>query len=131
MIQAKTISIVHHARAGELGDFVRARCAAGEWEGLSIDALCKRFTSSKTVLTRAFRRRYDVTIHAFIVGERMRYAKGLLTERLPVCDIALLSGYSCVSNFSRDFARYTGMSPMAWRLRGDGIRPAEAELNRL
>lgn len=112
----KTISLLHYRLAGELAAFLRARCAVGEWEGLGIAALCRRFATSESIAGRAFRSRYGCSIHAFVIRERMRFATTLLAdERIPVSEVAYRSGYSCLSNFSRDFARYTGQAPLAWR----------------
>lgn len=116
MQKGKTISLIHYRRAGDLADHIRARCAQGEWERLDIDSLCKKFTASETVLTRSFRQRYRVTVHAFIISEKMRFAKTLLMQDgLTISEISHQSGYTSLSNFSRDFTRLTGRSPLAWR----------------
>ncbi|MES2329903.1 MAG: AraC family transcriptional regulator [Bacteroidota bacterium] len=38
-----------------------------------------------------------------------------MNRSLAVRDVALLSGYTSLSNFSRDFTKATGLSPAAWR----------------
>lgn len=69
---------------------------------------------------RSFKQRYGITIHVLIARERIEFAKRLLERRhLPVKEIALRSGYGSLPNFSRDFSRVVGISPVAWR--GDGL----------
>lgn len=106
----------HWRRATDLAAFLRTRCHAGEWEGLGIDALFRRFATSESLLRRAFRQRQGCSIHAFIINERIEFSKRLLRDDcLPISEVASRSGYSCLSNFSRDFSRYTGQTPLAWR----------------
>ncbi|MEO8172413.1 MAG: AraC family transcriptional regulator [Sediminibacterium sp.] len=125
MITHRTISLVQYRKAGELSLYIRSCIAEGECGSLSIGELCKKFASCETVLTRGFKQRYGVTIHRFIMAEKMALAKELLSSHgLDIRDIAFMIGYTELSNFSRDFARFTGQSPMAWRGKGAG-RPAD------
>jgi AraC-like DNA-binding protein len=111
-------SILHHERAGEIAAFLRARCEAGDRDGIDIVSLCTRFTTSPTVLSRAFRNRYRCTVRAFIIRERVVIAKRLLMDgRLSVSEVAARVGYTSLTNFSRDFSKATGFSPVAWRKR--------------
>ncbi len=126
MQHTKSISLLHYRKAGELAQYLRSRCEAGEWEGLSMADLCKRFAASKTVLSRAFKQRFATTIHAYIINEKMAYAKRLLlTTSFCVKDIALMAGYYRLSNFSRDFTRREKFSPIAYRIHHVGRSPAD------
>jgi AraC-like DNA-binding protein len=108
--------LTQYNKAGELAAHIRSCCRNCAWEGLQIETLCKRFASSETVLTRAFRQRFGATIHAFIIQEKMTLAKSMLTQNiLPVKEIAYLLGYSELSNFSRDFSRCFRVSPNLYR----------------
>lgn len=116
MQSTQTISLLHYRRAGDVADYILARCRVGEWDNLSIDELCKQFATCESVLTRSFKQRFAITIHSFIIHERMDFAKKLIvTTELPIKEIATLAGFCGVANFSRDFARYTGVSPQAYR----------------
>jgi AraC family transcriptional regulator len=54
--------------------------------------------------------------HEFISRVRLTLAKNMLADRqLPISDIALLAGFSSLSNFSRAFRGATGMAPRDWR----------------
>jgi AraC-like DNA-binding protein len=110
------VSASQYSKAGALGEHIRLRCRDYAWEGLRIGALCRQFAASETLLTRAFKQQFGITIHAFIIKEKMTLAKSMLSENLlPVKEIAYVLGYSELSNFSRDFSRCFSVSPNAYR----------------
>lgn len=52
----------------------------------------------------------------FLAKHRINYAKRLLAEsRLSISEIALESGFSCISSFNRVFLESTGMSPSKYK----------------
>jgi AraC-like DNA-binding protein len=108
--------MLHYHRAALLADYIRCRIDAGECGGLSIRCLCREFAASESVLTRSFKNWQGLSVHAFIVREKMNRAKQLLLNgHEPVNLIARQLGYSEPANFSRDFARATGKSPLEFR----------------
>lgn len=73
-------------------------------------------------LTRTTRRYYGVTPTRMIADLRLRCAERLLASTLtPMRDIAARCGYSSQSHFSRAFRTSNGMTPGAWRRRGEGL----------
>ena len=64
-----------------------------------------------------------MTPHAYLTDIRIRYAKRLLREkegrRLPVSEIAMLSGYYDPDYFCRLFRAQTGMTPTAYQQKAD------------
>ena len=71
-------------------------------------------------LTEMVRARTGRPLGAWILERRMTEARGLLGETArPVGEIALVSGYSDVGHFSRQFRALHGVSPSAWRARLD------------
>lgn len=118
MEQTRTISMPQYHKAVQVAAHIRSSIAAGTCAGLSIRALCRQFAASETVLTKSFRRWHGISLHAFIIREKMARARALLTHSGdPVCLIAGELGYSEPANFSRDFTRATGLSPLAFRRR--------------
>lgn len=79
-----------------------------------------RLTASH--FARAFRRSTGVAPHDYLSQLRIEEAKRLmLTTKLPLADIALMSGFGDQSYFTRVFSRIVGTSPGAWRRdRSDG-----------
>jgi AraC-like DNA-binding protein len=129
MQQTVMISFDHYRKAGKLAEHIRLRCKDHGWEGLRVGALCKEFATSESILTRAFKQRFAITIHAFIIQEKMALAKSMLSENiLPVREIAYVLGYSELSNFSRDFSRCFRESPNAYRRSATSLAARHPEL---
>lgn len=83
-------------------------------DALSLKQLALTCNMSKSLMSKAFRGRYNVSIRQYIICARMEKAKIMLAEyrSQSICDIAEKLGYSICSNFSRDFKKYTGMLPL-------------------
>jgi AraC family transcriptional regulator len=65
---------------------------------------------------RSFKATTGQCPHEFVSRIRLALAKRMLADQqLPISDIALSTGFSSQSNFSRAFRDATGMTPRAWR----------------
>lgn len=116
MPQAVTISLTHYRKAGQVAAYLEAMINDGETELPSVGELCRLFMAGESVLSRAFKRRFGLTIHAFIINRKMERGKQLLSNKdCTVKEIAQQLGYTELSNFSRDFSKLVGMSPSAFR----------------
>ncbi len=70
---------------------------------------------SKDHLRRCFQQATGMTPHGYLTDIRIRYARRLLLQRLPVSEAALLSGYYDPDYFCRIFRAQTGMTPTAYQ----------------
>jgi len=71
---------------------------------------------SPGLLERAFRNKVGTSVTYFLIRERIRKAKELLSDRrLTVAEIALAVGYSDHSYFTRLFKKETGITPSELR----------------
>ena len=66
---------------------------------------------SKDHLRRGFQQTTGMTPHAYLTDIRIRYAKRLLLQKLPVSEVAMLSGFYDPDYFCRLFRKQTGMTP--------------------
>ena len=62
-------------------------------------------------LERRFGEQFRTTPKTWIMRERMSFAPPLLAEGLSNKQVAASLGYTCESNFCRDFKRYFGCAP--------------------
>lgn len=66
--------------------------------------------------TRAFRNSFGKSPYRWLLERRIDRAKALLmTSDLPIADIAIRSGFSDQTAFTRAFGRVVGNSPGRWR----------------
>lgn len=72
-------------------------------------------------LSAQFHREMGLTFMDFVNRERIRQAAALLERtNLQIQQIAAMVGFNNTSYFAKQFARYQGLSPRAYRSRGSG-----------
>lgn len=83
---------------------------------LDVQALARIVGLSASHFSRAFQKAVGVPPHRYVVQCRVIRAKELLsTTRLSLTEIALSSGFSDHSHFSRRFHEFTGVAPRDFR----------------
>lgn len=88
---------------------------------LSASAIARRVGLSPNWLARAFRAHYGTTMAGYLLSRRIELAQSQLRGTdLPVARIAERLGFSDVQHLNKQFRRLVGVSPSAWRLRGQG-----------
>ncbi|WP_187435851.1 AraC family transcriptional regulator [Bradyrhizobium hipponense] len=71
---------------------------------------------SRSHFCRAFRASTGLSPHQWLLIARIEKAKELLvSDMLPISEIALLTGFADQAHLSRHFSRTVGSSPGAWR----------------
>ena len=80
-------------------------------KGFSVKSLATSVGLDVRTLERHFRVRLHTTPKAWITSERMNRAQALLDEGLGNKQVAAMLGYTCASNFCRDFKRHFGCAP--------------------
>ncbi|WP_379126716.1 AraC family transcriptional regulator [Paenibacillus sp. sgz500958] len=94
---------------------VAAAEATGERDG-GIETIAARLGYSTTHCNRAFHQIYGLSPRQYLSGLISRQAKLLLMDNnLSVDSIARRLGYRDVSHFSKQFKRWTGLSPAGYR----------------
>jgi AraC-like DNA-binding protein len=85
--------------------------------GVSLSKIAALIGMSGSQLSRSFHATTGMTFTAFVMRLRITEAMHLMTETdLPLCDIAIASGFGDQSHFSRSFVRSVGLTPFKWRL---------------
>ena len=84
---------------------------------VTLTSLAETFSISRGHLARQFRQEIGMTVHEYILSERLAEAKRLIITRrdLSITDIALSVGFQSLSHFSRTFHHHVGLSPLSYR----------------
>ena len=64
---------------------------------------------------RAFSHHYGMTPHAYLLDRRIRHARTLLRQGLPLVEVALASGFADQAHFQRQFKRRVAATPGQYR----------------
>jgi AraC family transcriptional regulator len=83
---------------------------------ISVKALSSLSKLSNSYFIRAFKRTFNVTPHAYVIGRRLKKAKALmLTTDLTLSEIAVSCGFTDQAHLSKKFRQNQNQSPAAWR----------------
>lgn len=101
-------------RAGSLGA-VRERLADIAGPAPSLGDLARIAGASKYQLLRAFRKRYGLPPHAWLMSLRAERARSLIHGGASLAAAAAQSGFADQSHMTRTFRRFYGYTPGAWQ----------------
>ncbi|GGC82342.1 AraC family transcriptional regulator [Chelatococcus reniformis] len=83
---------------------------------LSLQRIAAEFDLSVSHFSRAFRKSTGLPPHQWLLHQRVKAAKQLMTVReLPLSEIAIAAGFANQSHMTRVFSSIVGISPGAWR----------------
>ena len=92
-------------------DYLRAHLAGTP----SLDDLCAATGLSPSYLIRAFKARYGMTPHAWLVDCRIQYCREQLRRGRPIADVALAAGFADQAHLQRAFKRHVAATPGQYR----------------
>jgi AraC-like DNA-binding protein len=85
-------------------------------ENIKVDDLSDKACMSRTSFYRAFKREYNISPLDFILREKIKKAKHLLSEtKASITDICYQLGFSDLNYFGRQFRKSEGISPTQYR----------------
>ena len=88
--------------------------------------IAAEFDLSVSHFSRAFRISTGLPPHQWLLRQRVKVAKQLMTVRdLPLSEIAISAGFANQSHFTRVFSAAVGVSPAAWRRETQGAPESE------
>jgi AraC-like DNA-binding protein len=104
---------------------IEAYVEANLGSSLDIDNLSSLVRMSSSHFIRSFQRAVGMTPHRYVIRCRVAKARELLTTTdLPLIEIALATGFSDQSHFTRRFQESAGVPPGAYRRTDAGVRTA-------
>ena len=93
---------------------------------LSLQQVAAEFDLSVSHFSRAFRTSTGLPPHQWLLRQRVKAAKQLMSVRdLPLSEIAISAGFANQSHFTRVFSAAVGVSPAAWRRETQGAPESE------
>ena len=92
-------------------DFIRAHCT----DLLSLEDICTAAQLSASYLIRAFKQHYGMTPHAFLVNQRIQFARERLRSGQLIADVALDAGFADQAHFQRAFKQHLAATPGQYR----------------
>jgi AraC-like DNA-binding protein len=99
------------SRLGRAAEFIRTHCT----QSLSLDDICVAAELSASYLVRAFKSRYLMTPHEYLVNCRIQHCRQQLREGLPIAQVAADAGFADQAHFQRAFKRYVAATPGLYR----------------
>ena len=82
-------------------------------EKISLDELANLFYISKYHMMRQFRAQTGYTIHGYLTGKRLMFARAMIAAGTPVLQASEESGFGDYSAFLRAYRKQFGQSPRA------------------
>ncbi|MFM9384706.1 helix-turn-helix domain-containing protein [Pseudomonas sp. UV AK001] len=92
-------------------DFIRQHCT----DLLSLDDICAAAELSPSYLIRAFKQHIGMTPHAFLVNQRIQFARERLRRGQLIADVALEAGFADQAHFQRAFKQHLAATPGQYR----------------
>ena len=83
---------------------------------LSVESLCKEFSTNHTTLYKHFHKTFGMSVSEYIIQRRFEIAKhDLEFGELPLSEISKKAGFISQAYFSRFFKQYIGSTPNQYR----------------
>ncbi|MEH6422195.1 AraC family transcriptional regulator [Pseudomonas sp. CGJS7] len=89
--------------------------AAHYRDAVRIEDLCAATGLSSSYLIRAFRSRYGMTPHRYLIDRRIRAGRELLRRGESIADAAAATGFADQAHFQREFKRRVAATPGQYR----------------
>ncbi|WP_050406617.1 helix-turn-helix domain-containing protein [Bradyrhizobium embrapense] len=94
---------------------------------LSLQRIAAELGLSVSHFSRAFRISTGLPPHQWLLRQRVKAAKQLMSVRdLTLSEIAISAGFANQSHFTKVFSAHVGVSPAAWRREALGVRDRES-----
>jgi len=84
-------------------------------EDILLEDISNEFNLSVVHILRVFKKEFGLPIHSFILNKRVHHAKELLSQNLPIIEVALMNGFFDQSHLNRSFKRVFQLTPKEYQ----------------
>jgi AraC-like DNA-binding protein len=88
-------------------EYIRDNCT----QLLKLEDICAAAQLSPSYLIRAFKQHYGMTPHAFVLNQRIQFAREQLRSGKLIADVALEAGFADQAHFQRVFKQHLAATP--------------------
>ncbi|MFK0092098.1 helix-turn-helix domain-containing protein [Pseudomonas sp. NPDC090592] len=88
---------------------------------LSLEDICAACGLSRSYLIRAFRQRFGLTPHGYLLDQRVQLARAQLRQGRPIAEVAQEAGFADQAHLQRAFKQHLAATPGHYR-NADGVR---------
>lgn len=92
-------------------DYLREHCT----QALKLEDICAAADLSPSYLIRSFKQHYGLTPHAYLVNQRIQFAREQLRQGRLIADVALAAGFADQAHFQRAFKQHLAATPGQYR----------------
>lgn len=91
--------------------YIRQHCT----EPLALEDICQAAQLSASYLIRAFKQRFGISPHAYLVNQRVQFAQAKLRNGASIAEVALASGFADQAHLQRAFKQHLAATPGQYR----------------
>jgi AraC-like DNA-binding protein len=92
-------------------EFIAENCT----RSLKLEDVCEAAELSASHLIRAFKQRYGMTPHAYLINRRIQFSRAQLRRGRVIADVALDAGFADQAHLQRTFKRLVAATPGQYR----------------
>ncbi|MFJ4065829.1 helix-turn-helix domain-containing protein [Pseudomonas sp. NPDC089996] len=111
---------LQHPQLDAAAAFIRAHRA----DPLSLEDICVACGLSRSYLIRAFRQRFGMTPHSYLLDQRVQQARAQLRKGRAIADVALEAGFADQAHLQRAFKQRLAATPGHYRDTGT-LKPSD------
>nr|WP_298412466.1 AraC family transcriptional regulator [uncultured Halomonas sp.] len=104
---ASVICWPENHKISRAAEFISEHCV----EALTLEMIAGAAGMSPSHLIRAFKRRYGMTPHAYLINRRVQYGLARLRRGHAIAEVALEAGFADQAHFQRTFKRLVAATP--------------------
>jgi len=101
------LNVPEHSRLDAAAAFIRAH----RTDPLSLEDICMASGLSRSYLIRAFRQRFGLTPHGYLVDQRVQLARAYLRKGRAIAEVALAAGFADQAHLQRAFKKHLAATP--------------------